>query len=269
MNSPDLVYIFLNGDFNPPVDLPPYPNQSTLIVAVDGGATNCLKLGWPIHVLIGDLDSLPKATFKRAQKNNPEMEVAIFAVEKDETDFELALQYVLNKYANFGRIEVLGALGGRVDMTLSNLLLPYSERYLTPIRQSRLQKGQTLAPPIVTFRDGYWTVLLLSGPGWAVLPPFPVSRRISLIPMSPKASKVRLTGDFKYPLNDEDLFLGLTKGVSNELGPKGGTVFLGAGLMILTISPLLKPGLGFKKTPEPVLAWKNPSDKPPEIPVKK
>jgi thiamine pyrophosphokinase len=206
--------------------------------------------------LIGDLDSLPKATLTRVKKANPDLEMIVVQAEKDQTDFELALEYITTKYTNYGRIEVLGSLGGRWDMTISNLLLPFSESYLTPIRQSRLLKGQTLAPPVVIFRDAHWDIFLLSGPGWVVLNPLPIYRRVSLIPISPRVSKVRLSGDFKYPLNDEDLVLGLTRGVSNEMGPAGGNVFVGSGLLIVTVSPLLGPALSFKPAPSQALGWK-------------
>ncbi|MDR3134758.1 MAG: thiamine diphosphokinase [Deltaproteobacteria bacterium] len=250
--SPDLIYVFLNGVFNQPVDLPPYPAESSLVVAVDGGALHCQKLGWPIHALIGDMDSLPAPTLKRIRKANSDLELFVHEAEKDQTDFELALDYLTKKYTSLGRIEVMGSLGGRWDMTIANLLLPYSERFLGTIRQSRLMKGQTLAPPIVTFRDGLWEIFLLSGPGWTVINPIPIARRVSLIPVTEKVTKVRLSGDFKYPLNEEDLFFGRTRGISNELGPNGGSVFVSGGLVIVTVSPLLEPGPVFKKPPEPL-----------------
>ncbi|MDR0620844.1 MAG: thiamine diphosphokinase [Deltaproteobacteria bacterium] len=254
-----MIYIFLNGEFNQPVDLPPYPGQSTLVVAVDGGAVHCLKLGWPIHVLIGDLDSLPKNTLSKAKKANKDMETILFGTDKDQTDFELALDYVTSKFPSHGRIEVLGSLGGRWDMTLSNLILPFSDRHLAPLRQASLPKGHALASPLVTFRDGYWVITLLSGPGWTVINPMPIDRRVSLIPISPTVTKVRLSGDFKYPLDDDELVFGLTRGISNELGPHGGSVFIGTGLLIVTVSPLLMPGPIFKKAPEAAITWKTPS----------
>jgi thiamine pyrophosphokinase len=227
-----------------------------MVMAVDGGAAHCLKLGWPIHVLVGDLDSLPKATLNRVKKTNPDLELLVYNTDKDQTDFELALEYITTKFSNIGRIEVLCALGGRWDMSISNLLLPFSDCYLSPIRQSRLQKGQTLAPPIVTFRDGNWEIMLLSGPGWTVIKPMPIVRRVSIIPISPRVSKMRLSGDFKYLLNDEDLLQGLTRGICNELGPTGGSIFLHSGQVIVTVSPLFEPGPGFQKFPASIFGWK-------------
>jgi hypothetical protein len=90
----------------------------------------------------------------------------------------------------------------------------------------------------------------------------PTVRRVSLIPLSPRVTKVRLTGDFKYPLNDEDLLLGLTRGLSNELGPDGGNIFLTSGQLIVTVSPLHESGPGFKKKPEAMLTWKGPKKEP-------
>jgi thiamine pyrophosphokinase len=267
MIVPDPIFIFLNGDFNPPADMTPFPSPSSLVIAVDGGAAHCLKLGWPIHVLIGDMDSLAKATLKKVKKANKDLEIVLYNIDKDQTDFDLTLEYIIKKYPNFGRIEVYGSLGGRWDMTVSNLLLPYSERYLTPIRNSRLSKGQTLAPPIMTFRDGYWSVLLLTGPGWTVLNPMPGTRRVSLIPISPRVNRVRLSGDFKYALNDEDLQVGMTKGISNELGPEGGSVFIGSGQLMVTVSHVLVPGPVFKKTPEVLLGFKAPATKSSKSPA--
>ncbi|MDR1110816.1 MAG: thiamine diphosphokinase [Deltaproteobacteria bacterium] len=258
MPAPDVIYIVLNGKFIRPPDLPVHPGASSVVVAVDGGAAHCLKLGWPVDVLIGDLDSLPKATLRRVMRANPGMELQVHDPDKDETDFELALGLVAGKYRGSGRIEVLGALGGRWDMTLSNLILPLSDRFLSPMRKARLLRGQASSPPLASFRDGPWSLFLLSGPAWLPINPGQGSRRVSLVPLSPRVSRIRLDGCFRYPLDDEDLVLGQTRGVSNELGPGGGNVFLAAGHLLVSVSPLDEDGPAPKKGPSPVLAWKTP-----------
>jgi hypothetical protein len=85
-------------------------------------------------------------------------------------------------------------------------------------------------------------------------------KTLSLLPLSRKATGITLTGDFKYPLNDEDLTLGLTKGISNELGPDGGNVFLSGGLLMVIVSPLFEPGPSFNKSASAAMGWKKSFD---------
>ena len=82
-----------------------------VIVAADGGARALLQAGWRPAAILGDMDSLPLDLLAAWHAGGGE--TLVVPPEKDETDLELALRYVLQCGAC--RIAVLGALGGRVD----------------------------------------------------------------------------------------------------------------------------------------------------------
>src|SRR5215469_15005707 len=90
-----------------------------VIVAADGAARALLQAGRRPTAILGDMDALPPDLLATWRASGGE--TLIFPPEKDETDLELALQYAVQHGAC--RIAVLGALGGRVDHELANLLL--------------------------------------------------------------------------------------------------------------------------------------------------
>jgi len=90
-----------------------------LVIAADGGARIALRLGLQPQVVIGDLDSLPSSLRSRLQRAG--CQFLEHSARKDETDTELAIRYALQAGAE--EIVLLGALGGRLDHTLANVLL--------------------------------------------------------------------------------------------------------------------------------------------------
>ncbi|MDR1656219.1 MAG: thiamine diphosphokinase [Deltaproteobacteria bacterium] len=223
------VYIFLNGPLCPPPDLPTSPVGS-YVIAVDGGALHCLRLKWPVHLLLGDFDSLTEKGVGILKEAFPRLEIRRYNREKDESDFELALKLLDSQNLGHRKIIILGGLGGRWDMTLSNLLLPLAPNF-------KLLSGPPPHPELV-FRDGQWDIHLLSGPTKFVFRPQIGDRRVSLVPLKDKVTGITLSGGFKYPLSNEDLFLGLTRSLCNELDSTGGTLSLTSGTLLVTISPL-------------------------------
>ncbi|MGH2627588.1 MAG: thiamine diphosphokinase, partial [Anaerolineales bacterium] len=89
------------------------------IVAADGGASHCLALGLTPALLIGDLDSVDPA--QAAAWRRAGVEVIAHPPDKDKTDLELALLLAVERGA--AEILVLGAMGGRWDHSLANVLL--------------------------------------------------------------------------------------------------------------------------------------------------
>ena len=86
-------------------------------IAVDGGLNHCLKLGITPLLLIGDMDSVDPAV-KKEYSNLKELS---FESEKDATDLELAIQFLMTKSPK--SLTVFGGYGHRVDHSLSNLIL--------------------------------------------------------------------------------------------------------------------------------------------------
>lgn len=104
-----------------PIDHLPFLTQRIAsfpyLVAVDGGVNYCFEMKLTPHLLIGDFDSAtPFALnhFKQVTKKQ-------FPKDKDQTDLELALSHV--DHPDLKEITVFGALQGRTDHTLSNLMV--------------------------------------------------------------------------------------------------------------------------------------------------
>lgn len=88
-----------------------------ILIAVDGGANHCYKLGIRPDEIVGDFDSADPTVlkdFEGVPKNK-------YPKDKDKTDLEIALELLY--HANIECISVFGALGGRTDHTLGNLIL--------------------------------------------------------------------------------------------------------------------------------------------------
>jgi thiamine pyrophosphokinase len=207
-------YIFLNGDFERPTpDWPERPIPGDLIVGVDGGASHPATLGWPIHCLVGDLDSLDPLLLAKLEFSDTE--ISRYPQVKNEIDFELALNMV--RWRGYEDIEVLGALGGRWDMTLGNLMLT---------------AGISRGSECIHFRHGPWDIFTVRGPV-----EFELTGRagdiLSLIPLSGKVSGLYLTNCL-YPLNGETLKRGLTRGLSNELTASVAQLLLETGLLMVS-----------------------------------
>ena len=82
-----------------------------LIVAVDSGTEQAYKLFLKPNLIIGDLDSIDEKTIKRAEKD--EVQILKYETNKNETDFELALKYVIGK--EIKDITIIGGEYGEID----------------------------------------------------------------------------------------------------------------------------------------------------------
>ncbi|MDR1871074.1 MAG: thiamine diphosphokinase [Deltaproteobacteria bacterium] len=215
-----LIWIFLNGP-NKATKLPETPPDNSWILAADGGANHLIDLGWPIHLLVGDLDSFPESDLPKLNQA-PGFEALTFPKEKDETDFELLLPLALERFAAPSQIAVVAGLGGRWDMTMANLLLPWAAPY-----RGRWKGGR------IVFYDGTEKIYCLQGPTELAIAP---NSHFSLIPALGSAGPISLWGDPAYPLNNGRLVWGHTRGLSNETGPQGAVLTLARGTLVVTVA---------------------------------
>jgi thiamine pyrophosphokinase len=222
MIEENALRIFLIGgspEAQPPARLSPAPDD--LVIAADRGAAHAQVWGWPLHLLVGDLDSL--GTEEAAHVAATGVPVITAPTAKDETDLELALAHALNQGAH--EIIICGALGGRADHLLANVLL--------------LARPE-LADLAVTLVDGRESIRLLRSGGSApahLEVPGARGDLLSLLPLGCDAVGVTTEG-LQYPLHDETLFLGRARGVSNVFtGSRAGiTLRRGSLLVIHTVT---------------------------------
>ena len=207
--------IFANGVISHPTALLPLVSRQDWIMAANGGFMHCLDLGLVPHVIVGDLDSLPKSV--REKISHQKIEVFRHPPEKDQTDLELAVGLALEKNAD--PIFLIGTAGGRWDMTLANFLLP-------AVFGKNAERIRLLDPPNEAR-------LLMPGREYSIAGS--PGDLVSLIPISEKAEGVYLDG-LKYPLNNHTILLGSTLGVSNELAAPEAKIRFSAGLLICVIT---------------------------------
>ncbi|MDR1314487.1 MAG: thiamine diphosphokinase [Deltaproteobacteria bacterium] len=218
------VFVFLNGVFNPPRNFPKTTTMDELVIATDGGISHLASIGWKADVFLGDFDSAPEGLL-RLCKGDRTVTTFTFPMEKDKTDFELALEYAIEYLEPRGVIELLGAFGGRWDMTFSNLFLPAAVA----------AKDSAGKKPRFLFREGSTLVYILTGPDKLVIPFETVGGTVSLVPLTPMVRGVTLKGGFKYPLKNGDLPFGITLGMSNEFHGRGGILTVRRGTLAVFI----------------------------------
>jgi len=200
--------IFANGEFCPPEN-PLKIHREILVIAADGGSRHCEALGIKPNVLIGDLDSTSPDLIKEWQETG--VTVIRHPARKDQTDLELALFYAQENGAE--QIEVYGAVGGRLDMSYGNLLLLAHPDHTAEIKL--LCDGEE----VQVLRQG--TKITINGSRGDL---------VSLLSLQPGQSRITTVG-LEYPLENENLAFGVTRGISNHLAADQATIQLSAGLL--------------------------------------
>ena len=117
--------IFLNGEYKYSQEfMDKLVSENAVCFYADGGANFAFKYGKMPEVIIGDLDSIEKKVLEYYKNKN--ILIKKFPKDKDFTDFELILKEInkISENKNFvEKIFVVGGLGKRIDMTLSNLFI--------------------------------------------------------------------------------------------------------------------------------------------------
>jgi len=187
--------------------------SADLVIAADGGANRLPKAGRRPDLVVGDMDALADDALRELERAGTLLER--HPTEKAETDGELALDAAVERGAD--EIVVVGAFGGaRLDHMLGNLMLLAHEDFAAI--------DVALVTEQATFRS-------LLGPGILELEGAP-GDWVTLEPLSEIVRGVATDG-LRYPLRHEDLVRGSTRGVSNELTERRGSVEVGDGLLLV------------------------------------
>ena len=99
------------------------------IIAVDSGVEHLFKLSLDPNTLIGDLDSISENSLDKVKKNG--VDIIAFNSNKDQTDFELALYYLV--VVENSIIYIIGGESGEIDHLLSIFLLIPSKSFFENI----------------------------------------------------------------------------------------------------------------------------------------
>jgi thiamine pyrophosphokinase len=113
--------VIMNGDLSDTSQAIDLADGSTFIIAADGGANLALKLNVQPHMIIGDFDSVTESSLSELQKADDSIQIEKYSTDKDQTDSELALNYLIGK--GIKRVVITGFQGARIDHMLGNLFL--------------------------------------------------------------------------------------------------------------------------------------------------
>ena len=184
-----------------------------LVLGADGGARHADALDVAVDAIVGDQDSLSDLE----QQGVSNTEFVSYPAEKDGTDLELALLYAEEQGAE--QIIMVGVMGGRMDMTIANILL-ITHASLSSCRIEVWHGEQT---------------------GWVIRPPgedIPgrPGDTVSLIPLGGCASGVTTKG-LKYPLKEQVLTFGPARGISNIMVSPSAHIKLSGGILLAIHTP--------------------------------
>ena len=203
--------VFVNGEVHDYTALRDRLRPGDYLIGADGGTRHILALGLRPDAVVGDLDSLEAETVAELMAGG--VAVERYPVAKDQTDLELAIERGLRVGAS--EILLLGALGGRLDQTLDNLLIRAHRNWPVPLH---LAEGDQLAQVL---RSGE-CLTLHAAPGSTV----------SAIPLSTVVTGITYSG-LEYSLVDATLTIGSTRGVSNVVASTPATVTIKEGVLLV------------------------------------
>lgn len=178
------------------------------VVAADSGLDHADRLGLQPDLVIGDFDSVSAAALARFRGPIERHPVA-----KDATDLELALEAAVARRPD--RIVVVGGHGGRLDHFIANALV------LTTVP----------ADIDVEWRAGEAAIHLVRSTSRIR---GRIGAKVSLVPVGGDGRGVTTEG-LRWPLRDETLRSGSTRGVSNEFEATEATVSVEEGTLLAIV----------------------------------
>jgi thiamine pyrophosphokinase len=205
--------IVLAGGDPVSADLKALLPDARFVIAADSGVHAAEVLGLHVDVIVGDLDSADPDAVERAVAAGASVER--YSPNKDATDLELALEAADAHGA--ANVCVVGGAGGRLDHLVANLELLASPKF-AHLRITALVGEARLT--VVTDE-----VQLAGAPGGLV----------TLVALGGPAHGVSTEG-LEYPLRDEDLDAGTTRGVSNVFVAETATVRVARGI-VMAVQP--------------------------------
>lgn len=157
-------------------------------MGVDRGAFIAIEEGIGLDVALGDFDSV-SSTEKAKVKQSAE-EIFSFPADKDDTDAELALMYILENL-DAANIYIYNWSGGRIDHLYSLLMIVLQERFLPIVSKINFVSSHNY---ISYYLAGEYNINKIKRMEY-----------LSLILLT-EVKKLTVT-DVSYPLKDEDYIL--------------------------------------------------------------
>lgn len=210
----DSILILANGEWGDTTRLSDLAGRVARVIATDGAWAKAVAAEIPVDCVIGDLDSLTPSEWAALQDSG--IEIQVHSPDKDWTDLELAVDHALT--LSPARLIVFGALGGRLDHTLANVLL----------LEKAVERG--VGVELHAVDETAWLIR-----GEFTLPNARTGDRISLVPLSDRV--VVRTEGLRYALNDEVLFRSSARGVSNVIDGLPVQIAVRSGTLLVVHGP--------------------------------
>lgn len=180
--------------------------DADIVVAADSGIDNLDMDLCKIDFLVGDFDSISDCG--TLEEGDSPFQIIRFPVEKDKTDTELAIDLLVQKGCD--EITIIGAIGSRMDHSMSNIYL--------------LRRFQQLGIKIKII-DNNNEISYLSDEAQIIKES---GYYYSILPVGPEGITVTLEG-FHYPLKKELIQYGSSLGISNYIEEMEGRIKVHSG----------------------------------------
>jgi thiamine pyrophosphokinase len=192
--------------------LSPVVDDDAFVVAADSGYDNARAANVAVDLLLGDMDSISPDGLQHAERHD--VTVTRYAVDKDETDLELAIDAAVASGAL--SIAIYGGEGGRPSHLFGVGLTLASARWSHVtiswhIKSARVQVALPTRPISIHTNAG----------------------AVSLLPLG-IARGVTTTG-LQWTLDDDDLAAGTTRGLSNRMTHTIATVSVSDGAVLVIV----------------------------------
>lgn len=187
-----------------------YFKGAKLIIAADSGAHHCKSFHVSPDLLVGDFDSVREIDY--ASLAAAGVEIIRYPEEKDMTDSEIAIEIAIKKGCT--KVVILGALGTRLDHSLSTLFLlkKLLDKGIDGIIANEYNEVRLINRSIVLTREeGVY---------------------ISLLPLAGSAKGVTTSG-LHYPLENATLEASSSRGVSNKFSEDIARVTVTEGYLLI------------------------------------
>ena len=178
--------------------------KNDYIICADGGYKHAKAMNIKPAVVIGDMDSIGD--------NDYDGEVINLPIRKDFTDSEVCIKYILLK--DFEEILMLGFTGTRIDHSLTNLFL------LKQIAEAGKSAKIVDEHNEIIFAGAENTIYGDKGD------------IVSIIPVGGNLSGITTNG-LDYPLENETLVFGESRGVSNIMTSSKCTITIASGMGLI------------------------------------
>ncbi|MBP7175784.1 MAG: thiamine diphosphokinase [Thermoclostridium sp.] len=207
------VLVVGSGNVEASVLLQQTASLAKLVICADGGARHCKQADITPHVIVGDFDSIDVNLLQAYEKEGVELKK--YEPRKDFTDMELALEYAAEHGAT--RIFMMGAMGSRLDHSLSNLQLLHKlmDKGIRGVILNENNRVYLIRDKIKISRmDGY---------------------KLSLLPATPIVEGVTTEG-LTWPLFNFTMTMGTGLGISNEFAEDAATIRISSGRLYVILS---------------------------------